>query len=75
MYCLFTRFVLYSYGHPMGWVVYILFHTYFTITTHTAAMWLTVSLAVFRYLVVCCQQSVGAKYCSLHRAKVSGITG
>jgi len=58
------------YGHPIGWVVYLMFNTYFTITTHTAAMWLTVSLAVFRYLVVCCKQSVGAKLCSLRRAKV-----
>jgi thyrotropin-releasing hormone receptor len=59
-----------QYGHSMGWVIYLLFNTYFTITTHTAAMWLTVALAVFRYLVVCCQQSVGARLCSLRRAKV-----
>jgi len=59
-----------SYGHPAGWVVYLLFNIYFTITTHTAAMWLTVTLAVFRYVVVCCHQALGARLCTLERAKV-----
>jgi len=64
-----------SYGHPAGWVVYLLFNIYFTITTHTAAMWLTVALAVFRYVVVCCQQALGARLCTLQRAKVPYQTG
>lgn len=58
------------YAHTRWWVVYLVFNTYFTITTHTAAMWLTVSLAIFRYIFVCCQPSVGSKMCSLRRAKV-----
>jgi len=62
-----------SYGHPAGWVAYLLFNVYFTITTHTAAMWLTVALAVFRYVVVCCHQVYGARLCTLQRAKVSLI--
>jgi len=64
-----------SYGHPAGWVVYLLFNIYFTITTHTAAMWLTVALAVFRYVVVCCHQALGARLCTLQRAKVRNIPG
>jgi len=59
-----------SYGHPAGWVVYLLFNVYFTITTHTAATWLTVTLAVFRYVVVCCHQALGARIGTLQRAKV-----
>jgi len=59
-----------SYGHPAGWVVYLLFNIYFTITTHTAAMWLTVALAVFRYVVVCCHQALGMRLCTTQRAKV-----
>ena len=37
-----------THPHPYGWVVYLLFNTYFIITAHTIAMWLTVALAVFR---------------------------
>ena len=34
------------------WVVYLLFHVHFSVTTHTASIWLCVLLAVFRYVHV-----------------------
>ena len=37
----------------LGWIVFVLVHNNFIITTHTASMWLTVVLALFRYVVVC----------------------
>ncbi len=40
-------------GHGRGWIVYLIVHTKFTVTCHTAAMWLTVALATFRYVIVC----------------------
>lgn len=51
-----------------GWVMYLLFHTYFIITSHTVSMWLTVALALFRYIVVC-HHLLGPRFCNLHRAK------
>lgn len=60
----------YSYHHPFGWIVYLLFNTNFIITCHTIAMWLTVALAVFRYIVVC-HHTLGPKLCNLWRAKIT----
>lgn len=59
-----------SYGHPKAWVIYLLFNVYFTITTHTIAMWLTVSLAIFRYIVVC-HHTLGTRLCNLRRARLT----
>ena len=58
------------YNHPYGWIVYLLFNTNFIITVHTIAMWLTVALAVFRYIVVC-HHTLGPKLCNLQRAKLT----
>lgn len=59
-----------TYGHPKAWVFYLLFNFNFTITTHTIAMWLTVSMAVFRYIVVC-HHVLGPRLCNLHRARMT----
>ena len=59
-----------QYPHPYGWIVYLLFNTNFIITCHTVAMWLTVALAVFRYIVVC-HHTLGPKLCNLWRAKIT----
>ena len=60
----------YGYGHPKGWIIYLLFNTHFIITTHTIAMWLTVALAVFRYIVVC-HHTLGPRLCNIQRAKIT----
>ncbi|KAI0207167.1 Sex peptide receptor [Lamellibrachia satsuma] len=56
--------------HPLGWIIYLLFHTNFTITSHTIAMYLTVALAVFRYIVVC-HHVHGPRLCNLQRARLT----
>ena len=61
-----------QYKHPQGWIIYLIFNTNFIITCHTIAMWLTVSLAVFRYIVVC-HHTLGPKLCNLYRAKITII--
>ncbi|ESN98351.1 hypothetical protein HELRODRAFT_177236 [Helobdella robusta] len=35
-------------NHKKGWIILLVFHSSFTITTHTCAIWITVALAVFR---------------------------
>lgn len=60
-----------EYGHRLGWIVYLIFHNNFSITAHTVAVWLTVSIAVFRYIVVCGRHALGARLCSQQRAKVA----
>ena len=59
-----------KYKHPQGWIIYLLFNTNFIITVHTIAMWLTVALAVFRYIVVC-HHTLGPKLCNLKRAQLT----
>ena len=59
-------------NHALGWVIYMLFHTCFTITSHTIAMYLTVALAVFRYIVVC-HHTHGPRMCNMQRTRLTII--
>src|SRR6218665_92705 len=61
-----------SHPHPRAWIVYLLFNSYFTITTHTVSMWLTVALAVFRYIAVC-HHPHAPPMCSLWRARLTVV--
>ena len=56
--------------HSRGWIIYLIFNQNFIITLHTISMWLTVSLAVFRYIVVC-HHTLGPRLCTIHRARVT----
>jgi len=62
-----------DYPHRFGWIVYLIFNNNFSITAHTVAVWLTVSVAVFRYIVVCGRHALGARWCSRQRAKLATI--
>ncbi|KAK7105544.1 G-protein coupled receptor dmsr-1-like [Littorina saxatilis] len=56
--------------HSRGWINFILFHLLFIVTCHNMAMWLTVTLAIFRYIFVC-QHAIAARMCCLARAKLA----
>ncbi|XP_050399563.1 G-protein coupled receptor dmsr-1 [Patella vulgata] len=49
-------------------IVLLLFHASFSMVCHTVAIWLTIALAIFRYIYICLPTK-GAIYCSLRRAK------
>lgn len=51
-----------------GWLVFLLFHANFSIVCHTVAIWLTIALAIFRYIYIC-KPTSGAYYCSQQRAR------
>ena len=51
-----------------GWLVFLLFHASFSIVCHTIAIWLTIALAIFRYIYIC-KPTSGAYYCSQRRAR------
>ena len=56
--------------HSIGWMYFILIHNHFIITCHNLSTWLIVTLAVFRYISVCC--GVTARlYTSTGRAKIA----
>lgn len=59
-------------NHSQGWMYFILFHNLFIVTCHNMAMWLTVALAVFRYIFVC-QHTMAAVLCSMERARLTVI--
>lgn len=48
--------------------MYLIVHTKFTVTCHTAAMWLTVALATFRYVIVCRFSPIDRRQCTRTRA-------
>ncbi|XP_059154203.1 sex peptide receptor-like [Physella acuta] len=60
--------------HPFSsrqfhWICFLLFHASFSIVCHTVAIWLTIALAIFRYIYIC-KPTSGVHYCSQHRARV-----
>jgi len=54
-------------GHPDGWVYFASISLGGQNISHTAAMWITVAIATFRYIYVC-QHTKAHKLCSLKRA-------
>ena len=61
-----------EYGHSIGWMYFVLIHNHFIITCHNLSTWLTVTLAVFRYIFVC-RSTVAFRHTSIRRAKVAVI--
>ena len=55
----------------LGWIVFVLVHNNFIITTHTTSMWLTVVLALFRYVAVCHPHSLAPRLASLSRTRLA----
>ena len=53
-----------------GWIIFLMFHASFSIVCHTVAIWLTIALAIFRYIYICLPTK-GSIYCSLRRAKIT----
>lgn len=64
-------------NHPPGshgtrsyaWMCFLLFHASFSIFCHTIAIWLTIALAIFRFLYIWFPTNVH-KWCSRYRAKL-----
>jgi Serpentine type 7TM GPCR chemoreceptor Srw len=50
-----------------SWMVFICFNINFTIVCHTISVWLTITLAVFRYIAITFPAKI-QEYCSMKRA-------
>ena len=55
-----------------AWSVFFMFHINFTVLCHTIAIWLTIALAIFRFLYIC-YPIRGSVLCSLERAKLTVV--
>ncbi|XP_052770878.1 G-protein coupled receptor dmsr-1-like [Mya arenaria] len=53
-----------------GWIIYLLFHASFSVVCHSAAIWLTITLATFRFICIWFP-TTGRQHCSVPRAKQS----
>ncbi|GIY64035.1 sex peptide receptor [Caerostris darwini] len=51
-----------------GWTVFTLFHAHFTVVNHTISTWLTVTVAIWRFLAISFPQN-SSIWCSMARAK------
>ncbi|XP_060069535.1 G-protein coupled receptor dmsr-1-like [Ylistrum balloti] len=51
-----------------GWVCFLMFHASFSVVCHTIAIWLTIGLAIFRFIFIWFPTK-GALYCSQQKAK------
>ena len=58
--------------YSWGWAVFVLFHAYFTQVFHTISIWLTVLLAVWRYIAIARPQN-NEIWCSLDRTQYAVI--
>lgn len=56
------------YVRSYSWMCYLLFHANFSITMHSISIWLTIMLAIFRFLYIFFPAK-GSIYCSLEHAK------
>jgi hypothetical protein len=52
----------------MAWGIFLLFHTNFTIMIHTVSIWLTLSLAIWRLLMIQFP-TIASNLCTLSRCK------
>ncbi|XP_037962198.2 G-protein coupled receptor dmsr-1 [Plutella xylostella] len=73
----YVPFVVYRYllfpgqrDRPYCWAVYMLFHMHFTQIMHTAAIFLTLSLAIWRYIAIK-YPSHSAAYCTDRRCSIA----
>ncbi|KAF8782904.1 Sex peptide receptor like protein [Argiope bruennichi] len=55
-----------------GWAIFTLFHAHFTVVNHTISIWLTVTVAIWRFMAVSFPAS-SANLCSMPRAKCAII--
>ncbi|GIY02014.1 sex peptide receptor [Caerostris extrusa] len=53
-----------------AWAVFTLFHAHFTVVNHTISIWLTVTVAIWRFMAVSFPAS-SANLCSMPRAKTA----
>ncbi|KAK6186579.1 hypothetical protein SNE40_008593 [Patella caerulea] len=53
-----------------AWICFLMFHASFGIVCHTVAIWLTIALAIFRYIYIC-MPTKGAIYCNIRRARIT----
>ncbi|ESO98421.1 hypothetical protein LOTGIDRAFT_95120, partial [Lottia gigantea] len=53
-----------------AWICFLMFHASFGIVCHTVAIWLTIALAIFRYIYIC-MPTKGAIYCNVRRARIA----
>jgi hypothetical protein len=53
----------------MAWGIFLLFHTNFTIMIHTVSIWLTLSLAIWRLIMVKFS-TLASRLCTLQRCKI-----
>lgn len=54
----------------LGWICFLLFHASFSVVCHTLATWLTIALAIFRFLYIWFPTR-GCTFCSLKNAKIT----
>jgi hypothetical protein len=55
--------------YSLAWGIFLLFHTNFTIMIHTVSIWLTLSLALWR-LIMIKFSTLAITMCTLSRCKV-----
>ena len=60
--------LLFLNSRSYSWMCYLLFHADFSLTMHSMAIWLTIMLAIFRFLYVFTTK--GSIYCSIKHAKI-----
>lgn len=61
-----------EYKYNYGWTLFTLIHAHWTVVFHSCSIWLTVTLAIWRFLAVSFPAN-SKKWCSMSRAKLAII--
>lgn len=56
--------------YSFGWAIFTLFHAHFTVVNHTISIWLTVTVAIWRFMAVC-YPAATMRWRSLPRARIA----
>jgi len=59
--------------YSWGWAVFVIFHAHFAQVFHTISIWLTVTLAVWRYIAIAYPQN-NTTWCSMQRTQMAIVS-
>lgn len=59
--------------YSFGWAAFTLFHAHFTVVNHTISIWLTVTVAIWRFMAVC-YPAATMRWRTLIRARIAIVS-
>ncbi|ESO91469.1 hypothetical protein LOTGIDRAFT_105773 [Lottia gigantea] len=72
IYAILSHHIYVNRPTPLTHAQFVMFYAIFSVIAHSISIWLTVALALFRYIFIRCPRR-GGKLCSIDRAKLTVV--